>query len=198
MIAQAEASQVLADAKRRSETLLKEADLEVKDRLFKMKSEFDAETKETRSELRRLEKRLIHKEENIDRKIEQFDKRDRAISQQEKQLIQREKNIEQSKHKYNELIEEQKRQLEKISGLSVEQAKEQLVEMLDNDELDEVVALLAAMPDSKSGKIMAEFKLEGEREQLYQIIRRIRQGYPDFQLPAETQNELSQPGLTGP
>ncbi|MFC1816330.1 Rnase Y domain-containing protein, partial [Thermodesulfobacteriota bacterium] len=132
-IAQAEASQVVADAKRRSETLLKEANLEVKDRLFKMKSEFDAETKETRSELRRLEKRLIHKEENIDRKIEQFDKRDREIFQQEKQLIQREKNIEQSEHNYNELIEEQKRQLEKISGLSMEQAKELLIRAMENE-----------------------------------------------------------------
>lgn len=86
----------------------------------------------------------------------------------------------------------------KLESLKPKQAKEQLVEMLKNDELDEVVALLAVMPDSKSGKIMAEFKLEGEREQLYQIIRRIRQGYPDFKLPDETQNELDQLNLTGP
>jgi ribonuclease Y len=47
--AEKETSRILEDAKRRSETLIKEAKLEVKDRLFKMKSEFDAETKDTRS-----------------------------------------------------------------------------------------------------------------------------------------------------
>ena len=56
-----ETSRMLEDAKRRSETLIKEAKLEVKDRLFKMKSEFDAETKDTRSELKNREKRLMQK-----------------------------------------------------------------------------------------------------------------------------------------
>jgi len=58
-IAHTEASRIIADAKRRSETLLKEANLVVKDKLFKMKSEFDAETKETRAELRKLEKQPL-------------------------------------------------------------------------------------------------------------------------------------------
>ena len=63
-----EASRLLADSRRKAETLLREADLEVKDRLFKMKSDFDAETKETRSEQKKRESRLMQKEESIDRK----------------------------------------------------------------------------------------------------------------------------------
>ena len=85
-----------------------------------------------------------------------------------------------------------------LESLKPPQAKEQLVEMLKKDELDQVVALLVAMPASKAGKILKEFKLEGEPEQLYQIIRRIREGYPNSGLPAQTQSELNQPNLTGP
>ena len=66
--AKEEAVLLIKDAKRRSATLLKEAQLEAKDRLFKMKSEFDAETKESHSELKKREQRLLHKEETIDKK----------------------------------------------------------------------------------------------------------------------------------
>ncbi len=68
--AEGEASLLIIDSKRKAETLLKEADLEIKDRLFKMKSDFDGETKETRSELKKRDKHLMQKEEHIDRKIE--------------------------------------------------------------------------------------------------------------------------------
>ena len=66
-VAKEEAVLLIKDAKRRSATLLKEAQLEAKDRLFKMKSEFDTETKETRSELKKREQRILHKEENIEK-----------------------------------------------------------------------------------------------------------------------------------
>jgi len=131
--AQSEASRILADATRKSETLIKEADLEIKDKLFRMKSEFDAETKETRAELKKLENRLLTKEENIDRKTEQFDAREREVTQKEKQLAGRESDIKRSESRYNDLIAEQKQQLEKISGLTAEQAKELLLRAMEND-----------------------------------------------------------------
>ena len=131
--AEQESSRFLEDAKRKSETLRKEAELEVKDTLFRMKSDFDAETKETRSELKKTERRLIQKEENIDRKTEQFERRDREISRTEKSLAKKEEEIERNEKKYNELIEEQKSQLEQISGLTAEQAKELLIRAMENE-----------------------------------------------------------------
>jgi len=131
--AERETSRILEDAKRRSETLIKEAQLEVKDKLFKMKSDFDADTKETKDELKEKEQRLIQKEENIDRKIDQFERRERDILRKEKTLGIREEEIGRTKIKYNELIEEQKRQLEKISGLTAGQAKELLVRAMENE-----------------------------------------------------------------
>jgi ribonuclease Y len=159
---EAEASRMLEDSKRRAETLLKEANLEVKDRLFKMKSEFDAETKETRSEIIRRERRLSQKEENIERKTEQFDQREREIIRQERFLAKREDQIDGREKRYNELIEEQKMQLEKISGLTAEQAKELLIRAMENEARYEAAKIIKRIEndakeeaDRKAKKIIA-------------------------------------------
>ncbi len=159
---EAEASRILEDSKRRAETLLKEVNLEVKDRLFKMKSEFDAETKETRSEIIRRERRLNQKEEHIERKIEQFDKREREIIRQEKFLAKREDQIDGREKRYNELIEEQKIQVEKISGLIAEQAKELLIRAMENEARYEAAKVIKRIEndakeeaDRKAKKIIA-------------------------------------------
>jgi ribonuclease Y len=160
--AEAEAARLLEDTKRKAETLLREADLEVKDRLFKMKSDFDAETKETRSELKKRETRLMQKEENVDRKIEQHEQKDHELQRKERILKKRENEIERQELKYNELLEEQKHQLEKISGLSVEQAKELLIRAMENEARYEGARLIKKIEneakeqaDRKSKKILA-------------------------------------------
>ncbi len=137
-----ETSQILDDAKRTSESLLKEARLEVKDKLFKMKSEFDNDTKETRSELKKKERRLIQKEENIDRKIDQFERKERDVLRKEKKLMRRYEELEGKEIKFKELIEEQKRQLEKISGFTAEQAKELLIRAMENEARHEGAKLI--------------------------------------------------------
>jgi ribonuclease Y len=160
--AEAEATRLVTDAKRRAETLTKEAHLDVKDRLFRMKNEFDAETKDTRSELQKREKRLIQKEEHFERKIEQFDQREREIIRQEKFLAKREDQIDRSEKRYNELIEEQKMQLEKISGLTAEQAKELLIRAMENEARYEAAKIIKRIEndtkeeaDKKAKKIIA-------------------------------------------
>lgn len=160
--AEGEADKIVDDANRRAETLIKEANLEVKDKLFRMKSDFDAETKETRSEIQRRERRLIQKEENNDRKSEQIEKRERDISRKEKKLSKRENRIERNEKKYNELIEEQKAQLETISGLTADQAKELLIRAMENEARYEGAKLIKRIEnenreqaDKKAKKIIA-------------------------------------------
>ncbi len=132
-VADEEAQRIIADAERRSDTLVKEAKLEAKDRMFKMKNDFDLETRETRADQKVREKRLIEKEEHLDRKIEKFEQRDREYSNQDKNLKRREEEIEQKEEKYARLLEEQREQLERISGLTAEQAKELLLKAMEND-----------------------------------------------------------------
>jgi ribonuclease Y len=160
--AEEEASRLLADARRKADTFLREADLEVKDRLFKMKSDFDTETKETRSEQKKRESRLMQKEENIDRKIEQYERRERELHRKEKTLRKREGHIERKELEYEELVEEQKQQLEKISGLSADQAKELLIRAMENEARYEGARIIKKIEneakeqaDRKSKKILA-------------------------------------------
>ncbi|MGD8303000.1 MAG: Rnase Y domain-containing protein, partial [Desulfobacterales bacterium] len=160
--AEGEAARLIADSKHKAETLLKEADLEIKDRHFKMKSEFDAETKETRSELKQREAHLMQKEENIDRKIEKNERTAREQQRKEKKLRKRSNEIERKELEYEELIEQQKQQLEKISGLSTEQAKELLIRAMENEARYEGARLIKKIEneakeeaDRKSKKILA-------------------------------------------
>jgi ribonucrease Y len=127
------AQRIHEDAKQRADALLKEASLEAKDRLLKMKSEFDGETKETRAELNKREQRLIQKEENIDRKIEQNEQKGKELRGREKGLTNREQRIVDKENEFQELLSEQKRQLERISTLTAEQAKELLLRAMENE-----------------------------------------------------------------
>ncbi|MBW2516095.1 MAG: ribonuclease Y [Deltaproteobacteria bacterium] len=160
--AEGQAAHLLKDANRKAETLIKEADLEIKDRHFKMKSDFDAETKETRSELKQREAHLMQKEENIDRKIEKSERTAQELQRKEKKLRKKGNEIERKELEYEELIEQQKHQLEKISGLSAEQAKELLIRAMENEARYEGARLIKKIEneakeqaDRKSKKILA-------------------------------------------
>lgn len=160
--AEEEAARLIKDGQRSAETFLKEAQIEAKDTLFRMKSEFDNETKETRSELKKSEMRLMQKEEKIDRKAEQHERREQDIGKKEHQLANRESRIESDEEKYQQLLEEQKQQLEKISGLTAEQAKDLLLRAMENEARYEGAKLIKRIEneaheeaDKKSKKIIA-------------------------------------------
>jgi ribonuclease Y len=149
-------------AKAEADSLIKEAGIEAKDLLFKMKSDFESEAKETRSELKRTERRLIQKEENIDRKTEAFDQREKEITAIEKSLSDRDKALSRNEEKYNTLLSEQKAQLERISTLTADQAKELLIRAMENEARYEGAKLIKRIEneaneeaDKKAKKIIA-------------------------------------------
>ena len=160
--AENEAGRIINDANRNSETFLKEASLEAKDKLFKMKSEFDNEIKNIRAELQKKERRLSHKEEIVDHKIESFEKKEQELNKQDKALQKKRKRVEENELKYNNLIEEQNKHLEKISGLTAEQAKELLIRAMENEARYEAAKLIKRVEnetkeeaDKKSKNIIA-------------------------------------------
>jgi ribonuclease Y len=160
--AEAEASQMIGEAQRKCETLLKEADLEVKEKLLRMKGEFDSETKETRSELKTREQRLMHKEEMLERKLEQCDQRDKEVSRIERELKKRQEDVDLDEDRLKSMIQEQCQQLERISGLTAEQAKDLLIRSMENEARYEGAKLIKRvenetkeMADKTAKKIMA-------------------------------------------
>lgn len=160
--ARSEAERIIQESKNKADALLKEANLEAKDRLLKMKNEFDAETKETRAELKKQEKRLFQKEENIDRKLELQERREKEINRKEQETEQRGEQVAEREQEYAALLSEQKIQLERISGLTSEQAKELLLRAMENEARYEGAKMIKRIEneakeeaDKKSKKILA-------------------------------------------
>jgi ribonuclease Y len=114
------AKKIIADAERSGEAKKKEALLEAKEEIHKHRSELERETKERRSELQRLERRLLQKEENLDRKIDSLEKKEEIISRKEAEL-------DKSQDRINELYTKQLAELERLSGLTSEDARNLLL-----------------------------------------------------------------------
>lgn len=136
------AQSIAEEAKKEAENIKKEANLQAKDRLYQGKIELDREIKERRQELQNLEKRLSSKEENLDRKIELFDKKEAELLRREKDTANREKTIQEKDKQYTALLDEQKAKLEKISGMSSEDAKKILIESMENEAKHDAAKLI--------------------------------------------------------
>lgn len=137
----------LEDAKKEFENRKKEIELEVKDLKFKIQSDFERETKDRRIEIANLEKRLIQKEENIDRKVDILDRKEKDIARREGLLVDKEKSIEARHNEFMRLIEEEKVKLQRISGLSVEEAKRLFLQRVESDAQREAQVLAKAIED---------------------------------------------------
>jgi ribonuclease Y len=124
--AETEAKRILSDAIKAAESKRKEALVEAKDEIFKLKADADREIKERRSEVSRQERRIQHKEETLDKKIDNLDKKEEAL--QEKLSLADQKLAEAETVKKSQFD-----MLEKISGFTVEQAKDYLLSNLENE-----------------------------------------------------------------
>ena len=118
--AEAEAKRILEDAEKRGETKKKEALLEAKEDIHRLRQELDRDTKERRSELQRQERRVVQKEENLDRKLESVEKKEEALTRKEVRL-------DKSQAAIDEMHEQQKAELERISSLTAEEARTMLM-----------------------------------------------------------------------
>lgn len=128
-----QAKNILDDAQKEAETIKKEAILQAKDTLFQMKAEFEKESKETRKELQSLEKRLLQKEENLDKKSDALDKRETTISKREKTILHQEKELADKDKELQVILEEQRKKLENLSGISTQEAKAMLIQAIENE-----------------------------------------------------------------
>ncbi|GIN21413.1 MAG TPA: ribonuclease Y [Bacillus bacterium] len=127
------ADQILEEAKREAESLKKEALLEAKDENHKLRIETERELRERRTELQRQENRLLQKEENLDRKDDTLSKREEQLERKEDSLNGRQQHIEEMESKVDEMIRQQKAELERISGLTREEAKALLLSSVEKE-----------------------------------------------------------------
>ena len=114
--AEAEAVKIVSDAEEKAEARKKELMLEAKEDIHRLRQELDRDTKERRNEISRQERRVVQKEENLDRKLE-------SVEKKEEQLARKESRIDKTQQAVDEMHEKQKTELERISGLTSDEAK---------------------------------------------------------------------------
>lgn len=124
--AEQEAKRIVEAAEAKGEAAKKEKLLEAKEDVHRLRQELDRETRDRRNELQRQERRLVSKEENLDRKMD-------SLEQKESSLAAKEAKLDKSQAAINELHEKQQAELERISGLTMEEAKHMLLADLEEE-----------------------------------------------------------------
>jgi ribonuclease Y len=153
---------ILQEAQKEAKTLKKEAALQAKDTLYQMKVEFEKETKEKKEQLLVQEKRLFHKEENLDKKIEQLEKREGRIGDRERSIDRIDKELRRKDEEYERLIQDQRRHLENLAGISSEEAKQFLISLMESEARHDAAKMMRrienearAEADRKAQEILA-------------------------------------------
>ncbi len=140
--AKQEAQETLSGAKAQVEKITREATLEARDKLKAQEEEFEHQTREKRRKITEMERRLVHKEENLERKFQGVDRRDREISGKERRISQREKDLDGQEERANVLIKKQMEELERVAGLTQEEAKGQLIKKIEDEARLEAVQVV--------------------------------------------------------
>ena len=133
--AEDKAREIIDEALKSAEAKKRETLLEAKEEALKVKNDIDKEVKDRRSELQRMEKRVLSREENLDRKSE-------AIEKKEAALAKRESELEVLKTEVSELEAKRTQELERISGLTSEQAKEYLLKTVEDEVKHETAVMI--------------------------------------------------------
>lgn len=155
------AERVKQDAIREAEAQKKEILLNAKDELIRERKQQERETREQRAEVQRYESRVSHKEELLDQRAAAFEKQDKEFAEKLKNLEKREEVVSAQEEEY-------RRELERISGLSAQEAKDLIIRNLENDARHDAQALL--------NKVEQEAQLNAEkktRDILVTTIQRI-------------------------
>jgi ribonuclease Y len=119
--ARTESEQVVADARRAAEAIRREAHVEAREQAVKLRAEVERELQDRRAEIIKIEERVVTKEEEIDRKLDEFTRREQGLADRETHLRQLQEEAKTAK-------EREQQELERISGMTVNEAKKQLLE----------------------------------------------------------------------
>lgn len=145
--AEERAKQIINEAQKEANNLKREKLLEVKDEWYKKKSEFDSELQQKRQKLSNLEKQLSAREENTEKKFDFVLKKEKENKQIEKELLDQKKFTEQKYSDIKKLEDEQNLRLEKISGLTADDAKKMLMENMVNQAKQDSTLLVKEILD---------------------------------------------------
>ena len=162
-----------AEAKlREGEARIRSAELEAKEMALKMRSELEQETRARQKEIQGVERRVLQQEEQLARRLDQLDRREQELQGRDRSLTDREKTMIAAEARLNSALDEQRRKLEGIAGLTAEEAKRQLMAQVEVESRRE--AQLLGMRLEEEAKETAQVKA---REVLASTIQRLAPDY---------------------
>ena len=124
--AEEEAKKIIEEAQKEAESKKKEAILEAKDEAHRLRNDLEKETRDRRGEIQRLERRLIQREESLDKKSDMLEKRDETLNKKQQEILAKESSVD-------ELHKKEREELERLSGLSSEEAKQILLDEVSKE-----------------------------------------------------------------
>ncbi len=163
---------IAEEAQKSVEAQLKGAAIEAKEVVYQARVEFEKEVKERQKEIQGMERRLLQQEEQVSRRLDQLDRRDRDYHSKEAALAVRERAIKELEERHLGLIEEQRRALERVAGLTAEEAKQRLLGQMEEEARRE--AKLIGM------RLEEEARQEAERKAREVLATTIQRLAPDY------------------
>jgi ribonucrease Y len=132
---------ILDDSKKEADVLTREASIQAKDIVIRANNEIEQEVKARRLELQNSERRLSQKESSLDKKMESLDKKEDEVSRKDRELTQKQSQFDTKIKEYDDLLVKGREQLEKVSGLTAEEAKKVLMQMMEDEAKYEAVKI---------------------------------------------------------
>jgi ribonuclease Y len=154
-----EAQSLIGQAQAQADKTVREAERAAQAKLASADQEFENRIREKSRKINEMERRLIHKEENLERKSQGLDRRDREVSNKERKVSQKEKDVEAIEAKANELVKKQTEELERVAGLTQDEAKAQIIKRIEEQARVEAVQAVKQVEEetrAKSKQLAAE------------------------------------------
>jgi len=168
----AKPEEILQSARKEAENTLKEAALQAKDYQLQVKLDFERETRDRKNEISQLEKRLLQKEDTLDRKTEALEARAQEFGKKEREIAEVEHNLERGNAELKEMVRGARENLERIGGVTAEQAKSELVEMISDEARMEAAKKIRAIDE--------EFKEESGQKARKMIALAVQRYAADY------------------
>jgi ribonuclease Y len=150
--AEERAKKTLDQAGVEAEKIRRQAELEAKDLLLKMRTEFEHESKVRRQELSVFEKRLSQKEENLDRKLDIMDRKEKDIERRDQASAERDKQLHIKERNLDAMLQEEKDKLQKVSGMTKDEARQVLLKRLEDDVKQEAAIMIKRVEEEAKEK----------------------------------------------
>ncbi|MBE3124573.1 MAG: ribonuclease Y [Acidobacteria bacterium] len=150
--AQEEARAVIAKAREEGEKIKREATLEAREKDLARQNEFEAQNREKQRKLNETERRLLSKEENLERRFQSMERKEKDFSQKERRLAQKEKDLEVEETKIAAAVKKAVEELERISGMTQDEAKAMLIKRIEDEAKLEAIATVRRIEEEAREK----------------------------------------------